>query len=881
MLSRTFHKTLAGISLLICVLTPGHAVLDDETLLVMHWHPATSVDARRQTLAIAWLLAQPAWDAENWRSVLEARQLQLVRDAERYPPEWGVAADGLFGWLARMVEQVWLGLEPEPGVLTASDLTGLRFPPPDEAAPVLLARMYEKAAFDAIEVREQLAHRLAEVEANPRAAIENLWADLESRLSGVDDPAMLAQARNLARLARIAGDPPDDDGRIEALVRLRMDLAEYQIGREAWLAGAWSLLGAFVELISHSAPERLTMELAERMRSALPADTAMLRRIDPGLPTTYAQLGDSATALAAGDRSRAVVELADAYARLALFMPDAAHYLEQPVRQAIRQAIGHCLPPADALIPLSRELYEACLTSLNVLFEGELHSEELTGGTEGPFAESFLRREIALVSWQRIDYLAGHLNWMLGGHCTITGAVNLLDWSLAVDVLAWWVPKRIVYYGAPRWQEELERISGGGRSGARELARQMDCFTGMGGIRQDPLSRLFRLHARALNDLEAAMKEADAEFHARHFRPGADVELAQLADPVTSYRPEGLMVGPCDLRDTCGARAMLPVSRALLGLFPPAYLLADQARMGEIEMCYDQVRWVERRQRPARHRDMRVANYYARLSFDLVGRFLSAEDTEPVLRLRLTSDSEHHYLFAEAKPEVLASDCPHSLIGTPIISELDADGPGLVPRRLTYFTSAPVTAENLLAANWDRGAEWRDWFLSSDRVEVLEQADGEAWMSTVKARLHELSTQRERVLASRLLKPPTMSETDPLVLAMSRAADSSAMLRRVLEVFYPGVIRHHAGIRARVSGEDGLLMRERIRLLRDRQTPMIIVPDIGNSRLNDLEEAWLELPAALREQGQAAPELARGLELLDQLARISQARSDGSATQDP
>lgn len=869
MLSRIFQKALVATGLIAFKLMPGHAVVDDEMLLVLHWHPATALEARRATLASAWLLSEPAWTGENWRSVLDSRILQLTRQAERYPPTWGNPADGLFGWLARMLEQGRLGLEPEPGIPSPAPLTGLRLPPLDEMAPVLLARLHFLAARQAVEVRNLLRQRLAEFETDQQAELESLWSRLEQQIDEAQDTDGLALARDQARLVLALAGAEDEDARLEILFRLRLNTADYWMNRQAWLAGAWSLLGALVELVAHSSPEKLAGAVVENLQSALPEDSAGLRRIDSALPTAFAQLGDAAAALAAGDRARAVAEMADAYARLALFLPDAAYYLDQPVRQGIRQALARCMPPDDDLAALSREQFEACLEGVGGLFEQEIRSEELTGGTAGPYADAFLRREMALASWQRIDYLSGHLNWLLAGHCAPQGSLNVLDWSLAVDVIAWWVPKRTVYFGAPRWQEALERVREAGRAEARELTRQVDCLTGMGAVRRDPFARVLGLHAHALNELEIALRETDLEFHARHFRPGADIDLTRLDELTTAYRPESLTVGPCEPRNTCGARAQLPVSRALIGLFPSAYLLADQARLGEIELCYDRVRWVERRQLPARQRDPRVANYYGRLSFDLVGRFRTPESAETVLRLRLTGGGEHHYLFAEADPEVLEAECPHALIGTPISSELEAGGPGLVPPRLTYFVSAPVTPGNLLISNWDRGAEWRDWFLARDRVEFLELADGEDLMVAVKARLHELSSQRERLLASRLLKLPAMTESDTLVLAMSRVADTSGLLRRILEVYYPGVIRHDVRVRAWLSGEDGLLTRERVRLMRDRQMPMIEVPGAGRTRLEGLEAAWLDLPATLREQGQAAPELARGLELLNRLERIS------------
>ena len=104
--------------------------------------------------------------------------------------------------------------------------------------------------------------------------------------------------------------------------------------------------------------------------------------------------------------------------------------------------------------------------------------------------------------------------------------------------------------------------------------------------------------------------------------------------------------------------------------------LADEdvaARLGEIEICYDNVRWVDRRAEPVRADDPHVANYHGRLGFDLVGRYREGEDVNEVFGYTFVSPDEYHYLFGAATDEVLDDSCPTEWIGTRVTTGLGGD----------------------------------------------------------------------------------------------------------------------------------------------------------------------------------------------------------------
>ena len=188
-------------------------------------------------------------------------------------------------------------------------------------------------------------------------------------------------------------------------------------------------------------------------------------------------------------------------------------------------------------------------------------------------------------------------------------------------------------------------------------------------------------------------------------------------------------------------------------------------------------------------------------------------------------------------------------------------------QRHRTFASAPTTAEALLLANWERGAEWRDWFLSPERVVTLEAAQPEAMQTRVQAELAALKDRRERRLSTPLINPPRAGDSDPIALTMARVADSAALLRRIMELHYPRILRQYAPIRALLRGDSGLVTRDRVRLLRDAGVPARDLSQVGLQRVAHFREIWLELPAPLRERGQRSPELDYGLERLGVLER--------------
>ncbi len=872
------------------VLMPCASFADDSAFIAeqvaRHWQPDTQVAAQQETLAVAAWLDAGAPGSDDWADQVAHRLGQIRRLAARVPPEQVALSDGFFAWLVHGREHNLSVLPPPSGFVSLSAISTL---PGEQNAAARLARRYPLASRQSVGIWSSLLDVLAEAGVeNPSEAVRealDAWrGPVVSANNGLADELNEGQRENTtaesleearlleyreaqqARVLALAAidDEPDHARLIGELV---LEQARFDALSGRPLAASWLLLEGLSRLAlqpdpSDQAGEFLT--LIDQIGNA----RAELQLIDRDLPTVFSRLEDAAALLSQQDgaSSAALSELADAYARLALFAPDAGFYLDQPVREDIRDLMTQCYPDPLLVGPLPRDLFERCLEQLTGLMTEALDREELTGGGSGPFAAEFLRRESASMAWQRANYLDGHLAWRLALNCPAPAWINTLEWSLLSHHLGRWAAQRPAFMTTERWQDWLADALEPGRQAELRRQQWQACLFESGGQRADSVERILTELDQAYRELANTVADAEAQFLADNTRATADLDLTQGPTQPTSYRPETLMVSPCPQRETCGARAPLSVSRALLSLFPSQYLLADQLGLGEVSLCYGEVAWVEREQRAARQGDPRVANYHGRLQFELFGEFQRDDETETVFAYRLTAQSPQHYLFAAASDEVLDSACPRELVGQPVASQLPDERPSLVPNRLTYFAAAPTTPEAELLANWDRGAEWRDWFVTGNQLEALIEPDPDLLLETVADRLQSLAQQRERQIIARLLiQASSNGSSDPLAGAMQTVSEWVTLLRATTELHYPGVARHDPVVRAALRGEDGLVHRDRIRPLRDRQVPMRDVAAQGREKVEMLLDYWRALPAPLRERGQPSPELDFGLDQLEAL----------------
>jgi len=625
------------------------------------------------------------------------------------------------------------------------------------------------------------------------------------------------------------------------------------------------LLAITSGLVGETAPAMDEHNLVQWLVDELPPISAhyakAFARVDPRLNAAMAgsykvltgisNAPDTLVNLAPGE------ELANVVAQLALMIPDMGFYFKTPVRVRIADKVTACTRMAasrdqQGFSDMTRNQFDGCIEGLLELANTQIRTAELSGSVAGPFRADSLLRELNVTPDQRINYHIGYLHSRYPNSCNLpdTQIGNPLEWALLATTMVWFAEYSPEFFNTPENESRLARTRSIGEQLAQELARQAACFSG--DALNDPVTRVMVDYETALRQLDVGIATAESDFRSQNLRPGADVELAKNATQTTSYRPEDLTIGPCNLNKTCEMTGNLSATRALIGLFPDEYLLAEQTGMGNIEICYRNMEWVDRRSELVRPDDDNVANYFGHLAFDLVGRYTENDDSQDLFGFRFTSPQEQHYLFAQASDEVLLDSCPSEWVGTQIVTPLRVDRGGIVPDRLTYLAASRALPSRLLQGNWDRGAEWRDWFVTGIGVSVLELPAPEDIRTSLEQHLQALYQREQAGIYQRVLLPNARDaegKAVSLYTEMSEISLNKALMRIQMMLFYPQSLLNSDPIRRAIAGDAGLLERRTLRRFKEDNVAFTSVSEISRQRLDQLRKAWASQPEAVRKEG--------------------------------
>lgn len=661
------------------------------------------------------------------------------------------------------------------------------------------------------------------------------------------------------------------------LLRLAALIDGLQDGR--YLPFSAGLLFLVADMLEHAiaAPENaqpLPRALAEQLPALSNAYARAFADVDPRLNSALAAAYDVLTHLVregAQPLNTAALreELADAAAQLSLMIPDPDYYFDQPVRDTVAGSVDACLGiiaqrNPDGSSAVTREVYDDCQQSLLGLADGEIRGPALSGDPDGPFGAVELDRELDLIPVQRINYGLGYLHQRYAAGCETPAEAlpNPLEWAALANLMVWFAEQSPVYFQTPENEQRLLDMLEIGSQLVQVLAEQVDCLAGAGAGVNDAISRGLVDYQLALTQMGAGLVEAIAEARAHLLAPGADVRLERDASQSTAYRPDDLLIGPCDPAQYCEMNGKLSSTRALWGLFPDEYLLADQSRLGTIAICYTNMEWVQRRSEPVRADDPHVANYFGHLSFDLLGTYLDGGGVTTVFGFRFTSPEEHHYLFAGADEEVLEDSCPTERVGSRIVTPMRESRGGIVPNRLTYLAAGRAVPSRLLAAHWDRGAEWRDWFITGIGVEALDLPLPRDIGPEVTQHLQSLQRTEQAAVYHSLIDPleegllPGMRSRFDLTRELTTR---KALLRMQLSLLYPQESLYAEGIRRAIEGQGGLVDAAILARLRQADAAVDSIAEMSFGRLDAFRTQWQRLPEAVRRTGSVPASVAHAM----------------------
>lgn len=836
---------IVAVCALLCapILAQSRASIDRD-VIAAHWLPETAATARLYTWAAARVLQSDGDDlsASGWRQRWQAEVDQWADQAVPIALTHQLA-DGRWGhWVSTQS----LNAAPSPAPV---DLRWQDMPQKLGGQWWLWQAVVARQVVDIWQGIEPLdaADVFAPVLAAFETASEEAVAHARAQARRIErmDAARSVQTRQLIQGSLIL-----------AQAQFEWDQGEH-------LDSAWLSLEGLMRLVGSNDQQNIGF-YADWLGSLAIDQVRALQSIDTQFPVIVALLQDSANHLLASEHDQAHNKLAQAYVDLALVGSGMAAYLDQPVREGLVDLYRRCSSQqATRALPNPAQ----CIDDIAQALTNDILSEELVGAT-GPLSATFLRRELDLVSWQRARYLDSYLNWQLDSQCPVPDWFNALEWNLGVHRLA-----LLASQGTPSSDPAIAALMDKNEQLRAGTEQWLDCVAGVGGERTDLVMRLVAQHQQAIDELEAAIEQAHADYASEALVAGSDVALDEPLGRQTDYRNQALTVAPCDQQRSCGARAVLPVSDGLLALVPDAFWLAEQLKMGQVKLCYDNVGWVDRQLSPARHNDSGVANYTGRLSFTLDARFERLETTAVIFSHRLETERRQTYFFGRADEAQLAMDCPHGMDGQPIESELSGNGAGLVPDRLTYFTSVPTSTTAHLLAHWAEGDQWQAQLARGQGVEVDQPADGSAILAEAEQQRIDLVNRRERALATRLSNLD-MAQTDPLMQAMRDVETLSRLIRQAMTLHHAPLVRHDEPLRSLLWGDRGLLTRASIRQARDEGILMREVPSLGRQRNAQLEDSWQRWPEDIRQLGFMSPELQRAQALLASLLSAEALRGE-------
>jgi hypothetical protein len=632
------------------------------------------------------------------------------------------------------------------------------------------------------------------------------------------------------------------------------------------------------EPVARSRVPRVLAELLPRLSNTFSREFAA---VDPRINSTLAAVFDSVQYFQSEspDPERLVAlrrNMGDAIAQMVLLVREMDYYFDQPVRRSIIEQVNTCTslaanPDESGATDMTREQFDGCLAGLVELSSQLASKEELAGDSDGPFGADQLRRELMMPSWQRINFSLGYLHNRYTTACELPDEPipNPLEWSGLATLVSWLARQAPVYFQTPENEAVLAQIRQHGFELLDMMEQQVDCISGEGSGINDPVVRSLVDYRVALQELVAGIREAELGFREENLKPGADIALHGDATQQTAYRREDMVIGPCDPDLYCEMNGELEATRALIGLFSDPYLIADQSGLGAVEICYENVRWVERRGEPVRADDPHVANYYGKLSFDLIGRYREKDQTTRVFGANFVSPGEYHYLFAAATEEVAGDSCPTEWVGSKIVTELNTDGAiRVVPNRLTYLAAARKRPSEVINANWGKGAEWRDWFVTGLGITPYEFEPDPTLPDRINQHLQGLYQSEQSALYTSLLRPQSRGgrfDDESLLDLQEELTARKALIRSYINLFYPNKLIDSDAVRAALEGNDALLDTRVLRRFRDSNLAVSSINELGISRLESFQADWNRQPEAVRRTGSVSTMVAHALIRLNAL----------------
>lgn len=469
-------------------------------------------------------------------------------------------------------------------------------------------------------------------------------------------------------------------------------------------------------------------------------------------------------------------------------------YFAHPLRKDIQENLEVCLnlsvqqhpePPT----PIALNQFNGCLNEFIEWGTTLAKSANLSGNLIKLDNPNSISRALDLPSVQIINNLSMQAAAEISCQQQLKPQANLVEWLLAAETVAWFHDRWPGIMAAHLQDQRIEQLIDVGK----QIHQYPPCIS-----TSDPLLSQFNGLKGKWERLKQEILIHVNEYRNTELSSNSDVNLFKSIEQKTNYIPENFKISPCDATLSCGALVTLDPSNELLNLFPNHLKLAAQFSLGELEICYDQVKWEQRKSTPTHLDNNKIANFEGQLSIQLNGRFRG----ESVFTKSLLSEERHIYLFGENNEETLNTECPLPIIGKQINTSLDRGTFGLFPNRLTFLAAQKIDINTVMLNNWTR---WQTQ-LNAQPNEFNYYNE----MNDVKTALNDAFLQRVNELQQQIYrKLITNNQSRTHDSALSKAAFEFITHRKLLShmsiALYPQLYSSRPTLQAAISGNNRLV----------------------------------------------------------------------------
>ena len=520
-------------------------------------------------------------------------------------------------------------------------------------------------------------------------------------------------------------------------------------------------------------------------------------------------------------------------------------YLRQPFRRDLHQALEVCFNISEEYAPfpqqpIDRNQFVGCVNDIVSWGNEAAKSQDLAGSMSVLNATQPIVRALEVPAWQLINTLKHSHD--TGVCASQTAVANPLEWLLAGESLLWLHDRWPALFQESGVNGQIQNMLSTGR----QLQLDLDCPQAAGELEQNYLELVERW-----NKVRQEVQNFSNRFAANRIKSDHNIDFFQSTNQFTALRAESYEINPCEGGNVCGAQISLSTSSELLNQFPNYIRQAVVLELGELNICYDEVEWLDRKTAATHLSNTQIANFEGRLSLKLKGFY----GEQKVFSKQVSSSQTYNYLFGENTEDVLAMACPLPLVGKQIETKLERGTFGLFPNRLTFLTANRSDVNQIIRNNWESGDEWLLKLSNESASELLEfnaLPEIEAQVNTNFVRLGNELQQMvyQQLLEDKLRRYNSSSLTAAMLDYMARRQLFVAMIKTL----YPDQYHESTLLREALIGQnripDTSVMSENF----EKREDVLAALNDFDARI-DVHKAIWELPLRERQYSFLEPTL--------------------------